>query len=286
MKNTLRLKVKNNYQENEKIEENEQVPSFKEMAKEAKAVFLVANRKKNRVFLGALFMLSLTPQLASTFNFFNTVELKLNLATMSQISLAMSIAYFFSILMISFVFKEHSFKKFFLTSGFISAFMNFSLLFIILKGYHLIGVSPLVCCFVLFSIGTFFQELNLLPLLGGCCRLYPDELQGSAYSVFTSYFNMATCLASLFAGLMLHILNITIKSHGKLWLLLVFQVGYQTGILYWLVRIEFPKTPVPEVNENADNTSTTIAQDKDTLTVRKRSEETVPEISQEKVKES
>lgn len=269
--------------------EEEQIPTIEEIKEEAKAVFLVANQKKYRVYLGALFMLSLTPQLTSTYNFFNTVELKINLATMSQLSLAMSMAYFCSVLMINFVFKEQSFKKFFLLSGFIAAMMNFSLLIIILKGYSLLGLSPLLCCFILFSLGTFFQELNLLPLLGGCCKLCPEELQSSAYAVFTSYFNAATCLASLFASLLLYILNITTKSHGKLWILQVLQVAYQAGILYWLYKIEFPKPHALEItkDDSSQNSSTTaITAEKDMQSVRKRSSDQSIDSPADKVKES
>lgn len=192
-------------------------------------------------------MLSLTPQLASTFNFFNTIELKLELATMSQLSLAMSIAYFFSILMINFVFKEQSFKRFFLISGFLSAALNFSLLFILLKGYNLVGVSALLSCFILHSAVTFVQELNLLPLLGACCRLCPDDLQMTGYAVFSSFFSVSTCLASFFTSLLLRMIGVTTKSYGQLWLIIALQVMYQAGILYWLLKIDFPKAWVSQV---------------------------------------
>lgn len=189
----------------------------------------------------------MTPQLASTFNFFNTVELKLELATMSKLSLAMSIAYFFSVLMINFVFKEQSFKKFFVASGFIATCLNFSLLFILLKGYAWAGLSALFCSYILHSSVTFVQELNLLPLLGACCRLCPEDLQSTSYAVFSSFFSAATCLASFFTALLLHMLGVTTKSFSQLWLIIVLQVIYQGGILYWLLKLEFPKPWVPPI---------------------------------------
>lgn len=247
----------------------------------------IVNQKKHRVFLGALFMLALTPQLTSTYNFFNTAELKLDLATMSQLSLAMSIAYFGSVLMINFVFKEQSFKRFFIITGLISAFLNFSLLIIILKGYKFLGISALLCCFILHSSVTFFQELNLLPLLGACCRLCPEDLQTSGYSIFTAYFNLATCFASLFASLMLRVLNTSTKNYGNLWLLIVFQVAYQSGMLYWLNKIEFPK---PEIDQSTpgetaeDQTVPSVTVEIDQSSARKRSGDWAAENDLEKVK--
>lgn len=219
--------------------------TWEEMVDEIKSVSQIMSQKKIRVFLGALFMLTMTPQMASTFNFFNTVELKLELAVMSQLSLSMSIAYFLSILMINFVFKEHSFKRFFLISGFTAAVLNFSLLFILLRGYNLVGMTGVLSSFILHSCVTFVQELNLLPLLGACCRLCPDDLQSTAYAVFSSFFSVSTCLASFFTSLLLQMLSVTTKNYRQLWLVIVLQVAYQAGILYWLLKIDFPRAWAP-----------------------------------------
>lgn len=107
--------------------------TWKDSFEEVKKIITIISEKKTRNFLFVIFLVTLTPSLASTFNFYYTVELKFELAWMSKLSLAMSIAYFLSIVTVNFVYQVQTFKPFFMLTGFIAATTNLSLLFVIFK---------------------------------------------------------------------------------------------------------------------------------------------------------
>ena len=97
---------------------------------EAKKVLQIISEKKTRHFLIAIFLVNLAPGMASTLNFYYTVELKFELAVMSKLSLTMSIAYFLSIMTVNFVYKVKTFKPLYMLTGFLCAATNLSLILV------------------------------------------------------------------------------------------------------------------------------------------------------------
>lgn len=207
---------------------------------EVKRVWLTLSHKEVKHFLLVVFLLTMTPSLSSTFNFFYTVELKFNLITMSQISLVASIAYLLSILAINFVFREIEFKKFYITTGVFINLLNLASLIIVLKKHETLSVSATFFCYLLNSMLVFTHELNFLPLLGTCCRLCPEDLEGTTYGLFTSMFNFGYYLATLWASALLITLGVSTKNYSNLWMVVVVQVVYGTVIIAWLGFLKFP----------------------------------------------
>ena len=183
----------------------------------------------------------MTPSLSSTFNFFYTVELKFNLITMSKISLVASIAYLLAILSINFLFKSIEFKKFYIATAFLINILNLFSLVIVLKKHESLSVSATFFCYLLNSLLVFTHELNFLPLLGACCRLCPEDLEGTTYGLFTSMFNFGYYLATVWASILLFFCGVTTRDYSGLWKVVVIQVIYGTLILAWLVVLHFPQ---------------------------------------------
>lgn len=194
-----------------------------------------------RTFLGCLLLFSLTPSLASSFNVYYTVEMKFELATMSKLSLAMSIAYFLSIMTVNCVYREHSFKEFFLCSGLLAAASNLSLLLVVFKSFSLIGIEAIVMCYFLNSLSTYMQELNFLPVLGACCRLCPQELETTSYWLFSSCFYAAAVLASFVTAALLKTVGMTAKKVDSMWIVVFAQAVFQLTVLLGMFKIDFPK---------------------------------------------
>lgn len=207
---------------------------------EVKRVYSTLSHKEVKLFLLVVFLLTMTPSLSSTFNFFYTVELKFNLITMSQISLVASIAYLLSILAINFVFREIEFKKFYVTTGILINLLNLASLIIVLKKHETLSISATFICYLLNSMLVFTHELNFLPLLGTCCRLCPEDLEGTTYGLFTSLFNFGYYLATIWASVLLIILGVSTRNYSNLWMVVVIQVIYGTIIILWLGFLKFP----------------------------------------------
>lgn len=215
--------------------------SWQSTKTEVERVFKVLSERKVWKFLWIVGLFTVTPMLTSTYSFYYTMEIKLELAQMSKLSLSMSIAYFFSILAVNFLFDERNFKTFFLITGYLSAALNLSILLIFFKYYKVFGLSPLMLCYILHSSATFIQELNFLPLLGACCKLCPEDLEAASFGVFTSLFNTGNFLASLFAGFLLNIVGVSTKRYKQIWAVIVVQVCFQICVLSFLVQREFPQ---------------------------------------------
>lgn len=201
--------------------------------------------RRVRGFLGGLLLFSLSPSLASSFNVYYTVELKFELATMSKLSLAMSVAYFLSIMSVNCVYRgEHAFKSFFLGSGLLAALANLALLLVVCKGFRLLGLEAAVACYLLNSLSTYLQELNFLPVLGACCRLCPPELETTSQRLFSSCFYLAAVLASFATAALLKALGMTAKKVDAMWLVVFVQGAFQLVVLLGMLKADFPK-PFP-----------------------------------------
>lgn len=198
------------------------------------------SHKQLRLFFIVVFLLTMTPSLSSTYNFYYTVELKFNLITMSKISLVASISYLVAVLAIIFLFKSIEFRKFYLSTALAINLLNLSALIIVLKKHQQLSVSATVFCYFLNSLLVFVHELNFLPLLAACTRLCPEDLEGTTYGLFTSIFNGGYYLATLFASLLLYIFGISSKKYNNLYLVVVIQTIYGMIVLVWLASIKFP----------------------------------------------
>jgi BT1 family len=153
----------------------------------------------------------MTPTLTSTYNFYYTVELKFDLATMSNLGFVTAIGYFISILVLNFVFTEVDFKRFYLITGAVIMLINFSNLFLLLNFLKQLNVSNVVFVYLMNGVLVFANELNFLPLLGLCVRLCPKDLEGTTYGILTSLFNLGYYLASILASLLLILFEVSSK---------------------------------------------------------------------------
>ena len=211
-----------------------------------------------------MFFFFMSPSLTNTINFFYTTQMRFELATMSKISLAMSIAYFLSIISIGLFYRDDSFRKFFLVSGQLSAIANLSILLVVFKFYNTISINPIILCYILNSLATFIQELNFLPVLGVCCKICPSSVESMSYAVFTSLFYTANVLGSLFTAILLKIIGITHKKYTRIWVVIVVQAAYQFAVLYMMMHIEYPRSqhtsivPIDSSNiqQHSDNNDT------------------------------
>ena len=225
----------------EEEEVNQVLPPIQESINQLHQVASNLKNPANVGFLYLVFLITMTPALTNLFNFYYTVELKFELATMSKISLAMSIAYFFSIVVVNLLLRERSFRKFFLYTGYAYAILNLSLLLIINKSFKWIGIHPVILCYILHSANTFLQELNYLPLIGACCRLCPEDLESMSYSVFSGLYYFGTFLSSVLAGILIKMVGVTPKTYNGISTVILLQVIYQGVILTKLSRSNFPK---------------------------------------------
>jgi BT1 family len=225
----------------EEEELNQVLPPIRESYNQLQQVVANLGDPQNVGFLTLVFLLTMTPAFSNLFNFYYTVELKFELATMSKISLAMSIAYFFSILVVNLLLRDRTFRKFFLATGFAYAMLNLSLLLIINKSFKWIGMNPAILCYILHSVNTFLQELNFLPLIGACCRLCPEDLESVSYSVFSGMYYFGTFISSIVAGILIKVVGITPKSYSGISTVIILQVVYQVVILSRLNKSIFPR---------------------------------------------
>ena len=208
--------------------------------KDLKRVWKTISHSELRLFFIVVFLLTMTPSLASTYNFYYTVELKFNLITMSKISLVASIAYLLSVLSIMFIFKSIQFRKFYLSTALAINLLNLSALVIVLKKHQQLSVSATVFCYFLNSLLVFAHELNFLPLLAACTRLCPEDLEGTTYGLFTSIFSGGYYLGTIFASFLLYLFGISSKQYHNLYLVVIIQATYGLLVLGWLAFIAFP----------------------------------------------
>lgn len=226
------------------------LPNWRELLLEVKQILEVAKFVRARKFIGIVFLAVSTPALSSSFNFYYTKEQKFNLATMSRLGLAMSVAFFFSVLSVNWFFREKQLKKFYLTTGYLYAFLNLSLLLVFFKVYREWGMEPITLCYILHFLGTYFQELNFLPILNACCRLCPAGLEKSAYAVFTALFNFGFFTASLFAAFLLNFFKVTFKNYSSLWMVILAQALFQVAVLTWNSGYVFPEPYQPYLSSD------------------------------------
>lgn len=224
----------------EEEEVNQVLPPLRESYDQLQQVAENLTKPANLGFFSLVLLLTITPALSNLFNFYYTVELKFELATMSKLSLAMSIAYFFSILVVNLLLRERSFRKFFLFTGFTYALLNLSLLLVINKSFKWMGVHPVILCYILHSANTFVQELNYLPLIGACCRLCPENLESMSYSVFSGLFYIGQFLSSIFAAVVIKVVGVTPRAYSGISTVIILQVVYQILVLSKLSRSVFP----------------------------------------------
>lgn len=224
----------------EEEEVNQVLPPLRDSFDQLQKVAGNLTKPANLGFFSLVLLLTITPALSNLFNFYYTVELKFELATMSKLSLAMSIAYFFSILVVNLLLRERSFRKFFLFTGFTYALLNLSLLLVINKSFKWMGIHPVILCYILHSANTFVQELNYLPLIGACCRLCPEDLESMSYSAFSGLFYIGQFLSSIFAAIVIKVVGVTPRAYSGITTVIILQVVYQILILSKLSRSVFP----------------------------------------------
>lgn len=163
------------------------------------------------MFLVGAILFTMTPSLTSAFNFYYSVELKFDLASMSSIGFVSAIGYFMSIVALNFIFTEVSFKRFYLSTGFVILLLNMSVLLLIFNMAHKLNISNVAFVYLMNSLMVFANELNFLPLLGLCVRLCPKDLEGTTYGILTSLFNLGYYFATILATLLLMIFKVSTK---------------------------------------------------------------------------
>ena len=194
-----------------------------------------------KYFLIAAFLFTITPSLTSTYNFYYTVELKFDLATMSSISFVAAIGYFISIFVLNFVLTEYDFKCFYISTGLIIMILNCSSLFLLFKFINTVNISNVFFCYSMNALLVFANELNFIPLLGLCVRLCPKDLEGTTYGLFTSIFNFGYYLATVMASLLLLVFGVTSNNYSNLWVIVIIQCVYGGFTLVYMIGILFPR---------------------------------------------
>jgi hypothetical protein len=178
-------------------------------SKEIQRIKKVLSHPEVKYFLMGAILFAMTPSLTSTYNFYYTVELKFDLATMSSIGFVAAIGYFISILVLNFVFTEVDFKCFYLSTGAIIMMINFSSLFLLFKFIAEFNVSSVLFVYLINAMMVFANELNFIPLLGLCVRLCPKDLEGTTYGILTSLFNLGYYFATILASLLLLLFEVS-----------------------------------------------------------------------------
>lgn len=202
---------------------------------------MVLTHPEVKNFLTAAFLFTMTPSLTSVYNFYYTVELKFDLATMSSISFVSAIGYFISIFILNFVFTQFDFKCFYISTGTLIMILNISTLLLIFKLISNFDISNIFFCYMINALLVFVNELNFIPLLGMCIRLCPKDLEGTTYGLFTSIFNFGYYLATVLASILLVIFGVTSKNYKNLWAVVILQVIYGGIIIIALTFIIFPR---------------------------------------------
>ena len=172
-------------------------------------------------FIWVIFLFMLTPSLTSTYNFYYTVELKFDLATMSSIGFVSAIGYFMSIVVLNSVLKDAELKPLFVFTGICVTILNFSSLFLLFRFTESLNISSIMFCYLINFALVFVNELNFLPLLSLCCRLCPKDLEGTTYGLFTCIFNFGNYLGSIFATILLLIFGVTSTNYSHLWMVVI-----------------------------------------------------------------
>lgn len=171
----------------------------------------ILTHKEVKMFLVGAILFTMTPSLSSAFNFYYSVELKFDLASMSSIGFVSAIGYFVSIIALNFFFTEVSFKRFYLSTGCVILLLNMSVLILLFKMVHKLQMSNVTFVYLMNTLMVFANELNFLPLLGLCVRLCPKDLEGTTYGVLTSLFNLGYYFATIIASLLLMIFRVSTK---------------------------------------------------------------------------
>lgn len=202
---------------------------------------MVLTHPEVKSFLAAAFLFTMTPSLTSAYNFYYTVELKFDLATMSSISFVSAIGYFISIFILNFFFTEFDFKCFYISTGSLIIILNMSSLLLIFKLISTFDISNIFFCYTINALLVFVNELNFIPLLGICMRLCPKDLEGTTYGLFTSIFNFGYYLATVLASILLLIFGVTSNNYQHLWVIVLFQAVYGSIVILMLTCIIFPR---------------------------------------------
>jgi hypothetical protein len=214
--------------------------SLKKLLNDIGLISRVLTDPRIKGLLLMVLVLIISPNLGPTFNFYFTEHLKFSPELMGEISFVSSLAYLMGILSLNTIFKGINFRRFYISTSFISAILSSSTLILLFNYNEYLGISDKFFCLSSSAVQNFIAEINFLPMLSLCCLYCPQNLEGTTYAVFTAIFNFANYLSTLFGSILVFCLGITNDNFQPLWILVVFQTLYSLLGAFFLKYVTFP----------------------------------------------
>jgi Na+/melibiose symporter-like transporter len=150
-----------------------------------------------------------TPSYSDPMFYFFTEQLGLDSVDMGLISLFSCFASMAAITIYRTCCKGVAFKTM-IIFGTIMAFLISMSAYVLVMRYNLgWGIPDIVFIIISTCFLTMLGELITMPMLSLACMLCPKNLEGTAYSIFMSAFNMGGIIANLLGSVLAQILNIS-----------------------------------------------------------------------------
>lgn len=181
---------------------------FEELKVSFEKISEVLTNQKVKSMLCFVMLVLFCPNLAPTFNYYYTDVMRLDSRQMGTLSFVSSFAYLSGILAVNTVFRSFKFKKFYVSTNFVSAMFNLVNLLLLFKVNQQYGVPDFAFALVTNSFATFLIEINFLPVLAFCCRVCPKNLEATTYAVFTALFNAGAYFSGLLGSALVYIFHV------------------------------------------------------------------------------
>jgi folate/biopterin transporter len=215
----------------------EKIVSDIKMTDQAQQIYRFISRKE--VFLPIFFILAFTsvPSCADAMFFFYTNQLGFSPQFMGKMKLAYGIGTIIGMVIYSNFLKNISFKKLLVFNSIFCILISLSQLLLVTRVNLRIhvpdGVFAVLCSFVV----QLTAELSMIPLLVLCCKICPENIEGSLYALLMSTMNFGSMISSQSGGLLMILLQITQTEFSNLWALIMItslSMFLPLPILYWV----------------------------------------------------
>lgn len=199
----------------------EKVTTDIKVTHQAEMIFKFITR--NDVFLPILFILCFTsvPSCTDAMFFFYTNKLGFSPQFMGKMKLAYGIGTIIGMVVYSSWLKDISFKKILVCNSCLCITVSLSQIVLVTRANTAIGVPDEIFAVFCTFIVQLTTELSMIPLLVLCCKICPNNIEGSLYALLMSTMNFGSMISSQSGGLLMIFLGISQTHFSNLWALIL-----------------------------------------------------------------
>lgn len=125
-----------------------------------------------------------------------TEILHFSATTLSNFSTIANLFYVIGLILYYFYFIKIDPRKFFLTTNLLLWIVNCSFMLVVTNILDHWGINNEIFCLLNQGLYSLISEINFMPILTIWCDICPDNLEGSAITLFTGLINISNNMSS------------------------------------------------------------------------------------------